>query len=316
MTVAAVVVTYRRKELLAQCLRALQGQAHPLDEIIVVDNASGDGTAAMVRDEFPEVTLRVLNENRGGAGGFHAGMKMAAERDVDWIWVMDDDAEPETDALEQLFNPGVHHREDTAALASLKVDSKGHRQSAHAGSYNPITMKKQPVNPNGPEVEPISFSSFVGLMVRTQVVERIGLPCAEYFIWGDDTEYSLRLNKIGKIFLVRGSRVIHHDGFATTRKKASVLSQAWRDRPVEQYWRNYYALRNRLLIVNAYAASPAERWQGYLAGMYLFFRSAAAVIAFDDYKAFRLRVLWKGLLHGVLGRDGKHYDPDRFKPSH
>jgi GT2 family glycosyltransferase len=267
-----------------------------------------------VRQEFPDVTLRVLSENRGGAGGFHEGMRIAAQQDVDWIWVMDDDAEPEADALEQLFAPNLQTREDVVALASLKVNADGQRQPTHAGSYDPITMRKVPIDPVGPAVEPIEFSSFVGLMVQKSIVEHIGLPEAGYFIWGDDTEYSLRLNTVGAIVLVRGSRVVHHDEFAPGRKSAPLLSRDWRNRPVEKYWRNYYTLRNRLLIVNAYANTPAERGWGYLMGFMLFLRSAAAVLAFDEHKAFRLCVLWNGLMHGVRGRDGKFYDPDEFGP--
>ena len=313
--VAAVVVTYERKALLRQCLEALQNQTHPVDEIIVVDNASADGTAAMVRSDFPDVTLRVLDENRGGAGGFHEGMKEAVSRDVEWIWVMDDDVKPRPDALAQLFAQGLHNQDSTVALASQKVGTDGQRQATHAGDYHPVWMRKTPVDRTGPEIEEIQFSSFVGLMVKTEAVDHIGLPKAEYFIWGDDTEYSLRLGRVGRLFLVRSSRVIHYDSFATARKKAPILSQAWLDRPLDQYWRNYYSLRNRLLIVNAYAGSLIERWIGYSVGVVRLLRSAAAVLAFDDCKSLRLKVLLKGFKHGVEGRAGKYYDPDAFGPS-
>lgn len=89
MKVAAVVVTYNRKELLRECLQALLNQTRPLDEIIVVDNASTDGTDQMIPEEFPQITHVRLPENIGGAGGFHEGMKLAYEKGHDWIWVMD-----------------------------------------------------------------------------------------------------------------------------------------------------------------------------------------------------------------------------------
>jgi len=312
--VAAVVVTYNRKVLLRQCLTALQAQTHSPAEIIVVDNASTDGTAQMVETAFPDITLRVLDENWGGAGGFHEGMRLAAGQDVDWIWVMDDDAEPKRDALERLFRPRLHERESTVALASQKVGTDNLRQSTHAGDYDPICMRKTPVTLEGPEIEEVQFSSFVGLMVQTETVKRIGLPEAGYFIWGDDAEYSLRLGQVGRLFLVRSSRIVHHDAFATERKTAAtLLSQAWRDRPVDQYWRNYYALRNRLLIVNKFADNAAYRYLGYLMGALRMIRSAAAVLAFDNHKWFRLKVLLKGLRHGIKEYSEKYYDPDNFK---
>lgn len=85
--VAAVVVTYNRKELLRECLNALLNQTRPLDEIIVIDNASTDGTQEMIAKEFPYITYVLMSENIGGAGGFHEGMKLAYEKGYDWIWV-------------------------------------------------------------------------------------------------------------------------------------------------------------------------------------------------------------------------------------
>ncbi|NEA24671.1 glycosyltransferase, partial [Actinomadura bangladeshensis] len=77
VSVTAVVVTFDRRELLAEALAALAAQQRAPDRIIVVDNASGDGTAAMVRDRFPGVDLLELPRNIGGAGGFSAGTARA-----------------------------------------------------------------------------------------------------------------------------------------------------------------------------------------------------------------------------------------------
>src|SRR3954447_10197137 len=71
----AIVVTFNRRELLAECLQALLEQTLAPDEIIVVDNASSDGTAEMVRERFPQARLEAPTENIGGAGGFHHGLE-------------------------------------------------------------------------------------------------------------------------------------------------------------------------------------------------------------------------------------------------
>ncbi len=83
--VFAVVVTYNRRPLLEECLQALGAQERPVDRVLVVDNASTDGTAAFVRNEHPEVQLLALAENEGGAGGFHEGLKAAHAAGADWI---------------------------------------------------------------------------------------------------------------------------------------------------------------------------------------------------------------------------------------
>ena len=99
--VVAVVVTYNRRELLLEALAAVQAQSRAPDAVIVVDNASTDGTAAAVRARFPAARLAGLASNTGGAGGFAYGMALALADAADLIWVMDDDTVPEPDRSEE-----------------------------------------------------------------------------------------------------------------------------------------------------------------------------------------------------------------------
>jgi rhamnopyranosyl-N-acetylglucosaminyl-diphospho-decaprenol beta-1,3/1,4-galactofuranosyltransferase len=129
-SVCAVVVTYNRKNLLIECLEALRKQTRPIQGIYLIDNASTDGTPELLLEkgyisELPpknveepwekEFTIQNLtngeeiklyyvrmHENTGGAGGFYEGAKRGYERGYEWLWLMDDDAEPKEDALEIL----------------------------------------------------------------------------------------------------------------------------------------------------------------------------------------------------------------------
>src|SRR5690349_20673166 len=96
--VMAVVVTYNRSRLLLECLSALLRQTQPLDRVVLVDNASTDDTVEQLRThgylDRPEIDYTRLPTNTGGAGGFHEGLRRAMELGADWMWVMDDDAEP------------------------------------------------------------------------------------------------------------------------------------------------------------------------------------------------------------------------------
>jgi len=104
-TVAAVVVTCNRRELLAQCLDALLAQTRPVDAIYVIDNASTDGTSEMIAKRYTgRIIYERLPENTGGAGGFHHGIKRAYEAGYDWIWAMDDDCIPSHHALKTLVS--------------------------------------------------------------------------------------------------------------------------------------------------------------------------------------------------------------------
>ena len=100
----AVVVAYNRRELLIEALEALARQTVPLAEIVVVDNASDDGTGNAVRRVAPHVDLMTLTRNTGGAGGFGVGTAQAIVRHgADLIWLMDDDTIPTPTALEALL---------------------------------------------------------------------------------------------------------------------------------------------------------------------------------------------------------------------
>ena len=103
-TVAAVVVTYNRLELLKQNIDKLLAQTCPCD-ILLVDNASTDGTGEAMRalEQTGKIQYRNTGANLGGAGGFNFGMRWAVEAGYRYVWVMDDDCLPKPDALEKLL---------------------------------------------------------------------------------------------------------------------------------------------------------------------------------------------------------------------
>src|SRR6204780_2101244 len=102
--VIAVVVTYNRRDLLLEALAAVQAQTRPADAVIVIDNASTDGTAAAVRRQYPTAGVTELASNTGGAGGFACGMALALDQSADLVWLMDDDTVPEPGALRALLD--------------------------------------------------------------------------------------------------------------------------------------------------------------------------------------------------------------------
>ena len=100
----AVVVTCNRRQLLLEALAAVYAQSRPPDAVIVVDNASTDGSAAAVRARYPSAALAELARNTGGAGGFACGMALALAGDADLVWLMDDDTVPEPGALAAMLD--------------------------------------------------------------------------------------------------------------------------------------------------------------------------------------------------------------------
>jgi len=208
--VAAVVVTYNRRALLQECLGALAAQARPVDHVLVVDNASTDGTPELVRREHPEVELLALPVNQGGAGGFHEGMKLAHARGFDWIWLMDDDTIPRKDALAELLGvlPALEGLPSPALLSSrvLWVDGTLHPMN-HPGLRRDRVELFVDSCEHG--VLPVRAATFVSLLVHRSAIDEHGLPYKHYFIWSDDIEYTARVTRNRGGYVVPRSVVLH-----------------------------------------------------------------------------------------------------------
>jgi len=203
---AAVVVTFNRKTLLVECLDALLRQSHPLDAIFVIDQSSSDGTPELLQEsgylQNPVIHYERSKNNTGGAGGFHRGMERAYQAGYDWIWIMDDDAVADSEALAQML-PFLSEA-DTVAIANVKMSVTGIADENHI--IRSRSQNSSPLNSTA-----ITFSSFVGLMVSRRAIKSIGLPKAEFFIYLDDTEYCMRLQSAGRILLAEKSIIIHKE---------------------------------------------------------------------------------------------------------
>lgn len=276
-SVTAVVVTFNRKDRLLECLDALANQSRRVESVIVVDNASGDGTPEALRRcaELPAAGVRHgpgtrfdgrfcasgtpvqvlrLDANRGGAGGFHFGMELGMQSRVEWLWLMDDDAVPQPDALRMLVGSRAARRHDTVALASAKIDRDGRIQAHHAGRFD-VLRGQLPFRAAdyGSGERCVDYASFVGLAVRRAAAARVGLPRADFFITHDDLEYSLRLQGRGKIRLVPASRIVHADAFAG-RPSAPALAWGIPREDIGLYWRYLCDFRNRLYVMRTYGS--------------------------------------------------------------
>ncbi len=119
--VIAVVVTYNRRDLLTQAPSAVLGQSRTPDTVIVIDNASTDGTADLVRTRFPSVRLAAAQRNTGGAGGFAYGLALALAEEADLVWLMDDDTVPEPGALRAMLDARALHPGGPPALIASWV---------------------------------------------------------------------------------------------------------------------------------------------------------------------------------------------------
>lgn len=211
--VAAVVVTYNRKELLRENLAALMGQQDaPLFDIIVIDNASTDGTQAMVGAlsqeygaEGPALLYENTGANLGGAGGFQYGVRFAVEQGYAYLWLMDDDCIPEPDTLAELWRADCSLK---GLYGWLSSQARWRDGSICAMNVQRRTLIRNVSDFSSPFV-PCVMASFVSLFLRAERVRDLGLPIKEFFIWTDDWEYTRRISRRYPCYLVNGSRVLH-----------------------------------------------------------------------------------------------------------
>lgn len=307
--IAAVVVTYNRRALLEGCLDALVRQERPLDEILVIDNASTDGTAEVLSGKYNGTVTHVrLEENVGGAGGFYEGIRLAHEKGHDWIWVMDDDVEPAPDALKALAESPAFNDPSVGFLSSLVLDSNRKAQVFPYRRFNWLMAACPAVSEGSLDqpLVPIEAAGFLGGMVRREAIDAVGLPVKDLFIYWDDTEFIYRISRRFKVFLVPASKVIHKYVWVPPAR-GNILKRVSRGSavPLTEAWRFYYNLRNSIFIRTRYV----KPWLAPLVPVLAVTRPLGAALVFHDHKVARCKILCQAAIDGVLGRLGKRISP-------
>lgn len=251
--IAAVVVTYNRLDLLQRLIKALDAFGD-LDEVLVVDNASTDGTGEWLAGlDGERVHGRTLATNTGGAGGFHDGLAWALERGADRVWLMDDDGTPEPGCLDLLlahdgeldfWGPVVVDRADPERLV-FPIRLPGGARVVHA-----MTDVRRAAEDGLIRGIVIPFN---GVLVTRELVERIGLPRAEFFIWGDDHEYRLRAERAGaRIATVVEARV-QHPSVGALGTPMAFGRTTYNDTPSDL--KHYCMARNNLVNLREYGGT-------------------------------------------------------------
>ncbi|KKC27760.1 glycosyltransferase family 2 protein [Sphingomonas sp. SRS2] len=254
-SVSAVVLTYNRRDLVEDCLRAIGAQSHPVDRIVVIDNGSTDGTADMLaRNWSDKIELHILPKNLGAAGGFNAGIRMAYRSQADAIWVMDDDVMPDPDALERLIDADALLR--ARHLDPPFVISTARTPGGIVTNVPDIDLARNSLSyQNWPELlehclVPVRRATFVSILLPRATLDEFGLPIASMFIWGEDTEYTARITRERAGYLVGNSRAVH------VRQLDGKLDIRTETNPTRIGY-HYYFLRNQAYNVRHYQSAGA-----------------------------------------------------------
>lgn len=291
-TVAIVVVTFNRADLLREMLRGLGRLQTPPGAVIVVDNASTDHTAEVLdeaaREEIGERLIRVRPEdNLGGAGGFHLGVKRAYDDGFERIWLMDDDVIPAPDCLTVLLAQEDAHPGDADCLIAVREDNTGalvEKAALRFDLRNPFALKPKTAMvettygaraamPERVEVENVAFEGF---MIHRRAIDAIGLPDPSFFIFYDDCDYAIRARRAGwRIWAVRDAVLVRQLSFDQQHDLAG--------------WKGYYMYRNLFAVHLRYGENVLVRAKPYLL--------AAGVIALSPLRGGRAEAhnAWRAL---------------------
>lgn len=291
----AVVVTYNRLELLKECINSLMNQTYKC-HILIVDNASKDDTkeyCMSMCENNVDISYKRMEKNIGGAGGFSRGMAYAVEHGAKYVWIMDDDTIPNKDALEKLM---------VAGELAEKADNKpfGFISSEVLWTDgNPCKMNKQMVSQPIDAVEvnlnrdyglvPVKAATFVSLLFPAETIKKYGLPIEEYFIWGDDKEYTLRISAELHCYNAKDSVVVH-------KMKNNEGSNITYD-DIDRIGRYFYAYRNDY-------CTAKRQGLGQLVIYYLaFILNFNRIVFHAKYKKQRIETMLRGK------KAGKHFNP-------
>ena len=246
----AVVVTFNRLELLKRNIDSLR-QNHPIERIIVVNNGSTDGTREWLAEQAD--LLVITQDNVGGSGGFYRGIQEAVAHNADWVWCMDDDVFPRPDCLTHLLEHAADPEVGILVPQRLMEGKVFATEFRAFNMTNPFTstnvgkLKKElPTEPTA-----IAGATFEGPFIRRSMIDKIGLPNKELFIFYDDTDYCLRSLLAGyKNIYVPEAKMDKHRFFA---------EDSWGEKQLKKKWKRLYQIRNATYLNHHYGRNWGVR---------------------------------------------------------
>lgn len=311
MQVVAITVTYNRANTLSKNIDALLSQDKKVDKIIIVDNNSNDYHKNLVKEIVSKNNDRIdlveLDDNLGGAGGFESGMKYAKENyNPDWYWIMDDDAYPREDCLKELLNYSNLENIGCLCPVAYGIDLNKYQLYHHKIISNDLISDITFQNDYSKlgKYEKIDANAFVGPLISKAAVYKVGIADGSLFIYGDDTEYTYRVNQYFNNYLIKDAIIDHQDQPATA---TTTDPKFW--------WKEYYCYRNRYLFINEFSHGFGKSFFRKLKYTLMLVKSIFAAFikpGYKNYRKLRATILYNSIKDGISKNKGKTVDPQKY----
>lgn len=262
--VFAVIVTYKRAVVLSECLKAVvEYSTYKVEQLHIILNAEEKETLETIEKFSSGKDVKVsleIYDNVGPAGGFYYGLKEFLKSDCDYVWLMDDDVVPEPNCLKELLK-GIGH----SSYAFPKV-----------------------IDPAGKQIQELAFGWW-GVLLRKNLVEKVGLPIKEFFYWCEDTEYLQ-------------NRMIRKNGIIPYRSSKATVTHLHDRHSNKPSWYYYYTIRNTLYYRSR--IFPLN-FRGFIRIFYMFFGAFYRILFKESNKVTRMGCLILGIHHAIIGKLGK-----------
>ena len=296
--VSIVILNWNSYDVTAECLRSLRKVEYPEHEIVLVDNGSQDGSAERLQAEFPEVRVLRNAQNLGFPGGNNVGIRDALERGTDYLLLLNNDTIVSADFLTRLVS--VAEAGSAVGLVNPKIyfleppDRLWHGGARYRSWWSfpkIVGVGKQDDGSYG-DTKEVPFTTGCALLIKSEVLRKVGLLAEEYFLGFEDLDFSLRARRAGYKTIYAGNAAIWHRSAYVTQKNLG--------KPVK----DFYYFRNTVLVARKFMLR--RYWPLYLLslGWQAGYRTAGYLLRLEFRRVAALhRGMWTGFTTPLSGDD-------------
>lgn len=220
--VRIITINWNAYDDTARLLQRLRRLAYPAFEVVVVDNASTDGSREKISAEFPEATVLPMPDNAGFGAANNAALRQALQDNIPWVWLLNNDALPDPETLTALVAAGQAAPRIGAIGGVVFDESPPDRLQAWGGGI--IYPWLGAVRLGTAANQPVEFITGACLLLRTDALRKVGMFDKRFFLYWEDADLCFRLRKAGWHLAVADSARIHHRGSATTGRNPRLRS--------------------------------------------------------------------------------------------
>lgn len=293
--VYVIVLNWNGKDDTLECLRSLRSTNYDNYQIVLVDNGSEDDSVKAVRESFPEVEIVETGKNLGFAGGNNVGMKYAAQKGADYVFLINNDTTVDPNYLTELVAVGdsdanigligskiyYHSEPDTIWFAGGKTNwlkNKGEHIGLNEKDHRQYETQKE-----------VDYLTGCSLLIKKEVIDKIGVLEEDYFLYYEDTDFSMRARNAGYKIVYAPKSIIYHKVSRSTKPGSA----------------NYIYYHTRNGLVNAKRnGNMAVKIAIYFFAVLLFFKQIIKIIFIPQKRQWGFAVL-RGEKDFLLGKMGK-----------